>query len=119
MLGSRVFFEVVQRLDGYERISIGPGELGDFDVADWQFTWEPSGGTLRVLNRAVVADDQAFALYCVYRVFATLVATVRRLVFTSRSSHLTAEHASFSASDAARITGQSESDPMTMPTCGR
>ncbi|WP_380169208.1 hypothetical protein [Jannaschia sp. R86511] len=54
---------VADRLDGYERISIEPGELRDFDVADWQFTWEPSGGTLRVLNRAVVTDGQAYALY--------------------------------------------------------
>ena len=54
---------VAERLDGYERISIEAADYRDFDAADWQFTWEASGGTLRVLNRAVVADDQAFALY--------------------------------------------------------
>ncbi|MGJ7440765.1 protein kinase domain-containing protein [Aquipuribacter sp. MA13-6] len=54
---------VAERLDGYERISIQAADFRGFDAADWQFTWEASGGTLRVLNRAVVADDQAFALY--------------------------------------------------------
>lgn len=54
---------VAERLDGYERISIEAADFRGFDAADWQFTWEASGGTLRVLNRAVVSDDQAFALY--------------------------------------------------------
>ncbi len=54
---------MAERLDGYERISIEAADYRDFDAADWEFTWEPSRGNLRVLNRAVVADDQAFALY--------------------------------------------------------
>jgi hypothetical protein len=54
---------VAQRLSGYERISIERADYRDFDAADWQFTWEPDGGTVRVRNRAVVDADQAFALY--------------------------------------------------------
>lgn len=54
---------VAGRLDGYELIDIERADFRNFETADWRFTWEPSGGTLQVLNRAVVDDDQAFALY--------------------------------------------------------
>jgi hypothetical protein len=56
---------VSQRLDGYELIGIDRADYRDFDAADWQFTWEPGGGTVRVLNRAVVDTDlnRAYALY--------------------------------------------------------
>jgi eukaryotic-like serine/threonine-protein kinase len=56
---------VSQRLDGYELIGIEAADFRGFDTADWQFTWEPGGGTVRVLNRAVVDEDlnRAYALY--------------------------------------------------------
>jgi hypothetical protein len=35
-----------------------------WDVADWEFLWTPSGGTLHVLDRNVrVSDRLAYALY--------------------------------------------------------
>ncbi len=54
---------VAQRLDGYELIGIDAVDYRGFDAADWQFTWEPGAGTVRVRNRAVVTDGAAFALY--------------------------------------------------------
>ncbi|MDP9393931.1 MAG: serine/threonine protein kinase [Actinomycetota bacterium] len=56
---------VSQRLPGYRLIGISRADFRDFTAADWQFTWVPRGGPVRVLNRAVVTEDgeQAFALY--------------------------------------------------------
>ncbi|MFC5382645.1 protein kinase domain-containing protein [Aquipuribacter nitratireducens] len=56
---------VAGRLDGYELLGIEEADFRGFEAADWQFTWEPGGGTVRVLNRNVVDErsDRAFALY--------------------------------------------------------
>jgi len=34
-----------------------------YPAADWEFTWEGSGGTVHVLNRGIVTDPRGFALY--------------------------------------------------------
>jgi serine/threonine protein kinase len=49
----------------YELIGIDYADYRDFLAADWEFTWNPGGGTVRVRNRAVVDEDKnlAFALY--------------------------------------------------------
>jgi hypothetical protein len=51
------------RFPGYQLIGIERSDFRDFIAADWQFTWDASYGPVRVLNRAVVDGDQAFALY--------------------------------------------------------
>jgi serine/threonine protein kinase len=49
----------------YEEIGIDYVDYRDFLAADWEFTWNPGGGTVRVRNRAVVDEEKnlAFALY--------------------------------------------------------
>jgi serine/threonine protein kinase len=53
------------RFPGYqrirlERVNVKPG----WDVADWEFRWTPSGGTLHVIDRNLrVSDSRAYALY--------------------------------------------------------
>jgi serine/threonine protein kinase len=49
----------------YEEIGIDYVEYRDFLAADWEFTWNPGSGTVRVRNRAVVDERKnlAFALY--------------------------------------------------------
>jgi len=43
-----------------ERVSFHRG----WDVADWEFRWAPSGGTLHVLDRNLrISDRRAYALY--------------------------------------------------------
>ncbi len=54
---------VSQRLAGYERVRIEPADFGKYDGADWEFTWQPPGGQLHVLDRAVVTSERAYALY--------------------------------------------------------
>jgi serine/threonine protein kinase len=54
---------VSTRLSNYELIGIERADYRNFDAADWQFRWDTDYGRVRVLNRAVVDDDEAFALY--------------------------------------------------------
>jgi hypothetical protein len=54
---------VSTRLSGYDLIGIERADYRNFDAADWQFRWDTDYGRVRVLNRAVVDDDEAFALY--------------------------------------------------------
>lgn len=53
---------VADRLPGYQRIRIEPIDYR-YPAADWEFTWEGSGGTVHVLNRGIVTDPRGFALY--------------------------------------------------------
>jgi hypothetical protein len=53
------------RFPGYRRLRLErvPFRSG-WDVADWEFLWTPSGGTLHVLDRNLrVSDHRAYALY--------------------------------------------------------
>lgn len=53
------------RFPGYQRIRLErvPARHG-WDVADWEFRWTPSGGTLHVLDRNLrISDRRAYALY--------------------------------------------------------
>ena len=53
---------VAARLPGYSLIGIDPVDYR-YPAADWEFTWEGSGGTVHVLNRGIVTDPRGFALY--------------------------------------------------------
>jgi len=54
---------VAARLPGYELIRIDPVDDYRYPAADWEFTWEGSGGTVHVLNRGIITDPRGFALY--------------------------------------------------------
>jgi serine/threonine protein kinase len=55
---------VADSLGGYQRIRIDSVPHPEWDVADWEFTWETSSGTtLHVLNRGIATDTRGFALY--------------------------------------------------------
>ena len=54
---------VAARLSGYKKIRIERADFGRFQAADWEFTWQPPRGQLRVLNRNVVDGDRAYAVY--------------------------------------------------------
>jgi hypothetical protein len=51
------------RLPGYERIRIEPVDFGQYEAADWEFTWEGDNGTIHVLNRGIITDPRGFAIY--------------------------------------------------------
>jgi hypothetical protein len=51
------------KLPGYERIRIEPVEFGEYEAADWEFTWQGSNGTIHVLNRGIITDPRGFAIY--------------------------------------------------------
>jgi hypothetical protein len=50
---------------GYQRIRLARVSFhSGWDVADWEFRWTPSSGTLHVLDRNLrVSDQRAYALY--------------------------------------------------------
>jgi hypothetical protein len=51
------------RYPGYHRLRLVSVAYRGWDAADWEYTWHPSGGTLRVLNRNIRIDDhRAYAL---------------------------------------------------------
>jgi eukaryotic-like serine/threonine-protein kinase len=54
---------VAADLPGYERIRITPIEYRGWRGADWEFTWQGSGGTIHVLDRALVVPPKGWALY--------------------------------------------------------
>jgi hypothetical protein len=55
---------VAQRLSGYQRIRLERVSYRGWNAADWEFTWQPGGGRLHVLNRNIRVNDQrAYALY--------------------------------------------------------
>jgi hypothetical protein len=54
---------VRKTLDGYQRIRIEDVEYRDWEAADWEFTWEGSGGTIHVLDRGIITDPRGFAIY--------------------------------------------------------
>jgi hypothetical protein len=52
------------RFTGYHRLRLQRVDYKDWNCADWEFTWTPSGGPLHVLNRNIrVNDRRAYALY--------------------------------------------------------
>ncbi len=51
------------KLPGYERLRIEPVEYGEYEAADWEFTWEGDNGTIHVLNRGIITDPRGFAIY--------------------------------------------------------
>jgi len=53
---------VAGRLSGYQQIRIEPVDYR-YPAADWEFTWEGSGGTIHVLNRGFITNPRGFALY--------------------------------------------------------
>jgi hypothetical protein len=55
---------VAQRLSGYQRIRIERVSYRGWNAADWEFTWQPGGSRVHVLNRNIRVNDQrAYALY--------------------------------------------------------
>jgi serine/threonine protein kinase len=55
---------VRDRLAGYQRVKLVPVTYKTFSAADWEFTWQPSGGKLHVLDRnVVVKGSRAYAVY--------------------------------------------------------
>jgi eukaryotic-like serine/threonine-protein kinase len=55
---------VSQRLPGYDLVSITDADFRGWEAADWEFTFRPDGGQVRVVNRGFVVDDsEAHALY--------------------------------------------------------
>ena len=54
---------VSESLAGYQRIRIEDVEYRDWEAADWEFTWEGSGGTIHVLDRGFITDPRGFAIY--------------------------------------------------------
>jgi hypothetical protein len=52
------------RFAGYRQVRIERVDYRGWDTADWEFTWQASGGLLHVINRNVrVSDQRAYALY--------------------------------------------------------
>jgi tRNA A-37 threonylcarbamoyl transferase component Bud32 len=55
---------VQSRLAGYQRVKLVRVPYKTFSAADWEFTWQPSGGQLHVLDRnVVVKGSRAYAVY--------------------------------------------------------
>ncbi len=54
---------VADSLDGYHRIRIEPVTYRGWNAADWEFTWEGSGGTIHVIDRGIATDTKGWALY--------------------------------------------------------
>lgn len=51
-------------LPGYERVRLEPGRYLGVPAADWEFTFTPSHGKVRVLDRGFrLADGRCFAIY--------------------------------------------------------
>ncbi|MCU1677593.1 MAG: serine/threonine protein kinase, partial [Frankiales bacterium] len=57
--------QFVKTHGGYSRIRLERVAYRDFNTADWEFTWRPSGGLLHVLDRNIVngATNRAYAVY--------------------------------------------------------
>lgn len=53
---------VRERLSGYQRIRIEPVDYR-WPAADWEFTFEGSGGTIHVLDRGFITEPRGFAVY--------------------------------------------------------
>ena len=55
---------VSRRLPGYDRIRIDRVDYRGWPAADWEFTWDGTGGRTHVLSRNLVpAPSKAYALY--------------------------------------------------------
>jgi len=55
---------VAARLPDYSRVRIEAVDYGDWDAADWEFTWQGSSGQIHVLNRGfVTGPTRGYALY--------------------------------------------------------
>ncbi|WP_214104442.1 serine/threonine-protein kinase [Acrocarpospora catenulata] len=50
-------------LPGYQKISLEPGEYKGVPAADWEFTFRPSSGPQRVIDRAFKIEETCYALY--------------------------------------------------------